>query len=272
MPLFPAAKMMDPIMGLDFHTVLIPPSPVPVPTVPHAYMGALLLWHTPQFPTFSGGLVLINGMPACTVGAMGYSCHVAPVFVPCPPTFTNLMTYWRHHLIQVPKLLVLMLLTTLANIAIAGIAALIPKPAGGSAESFLKDVTGIDTSSRANFWETVKGSFSAFTKWQTWVHLLLPPIPYPGSQGSTSVGSPNVTVNGGPLAFTAPLVAASCSEIPVVPNAATMGFSNVMVGVSVAALIKGIAVHAAQGAIAAGVAAGFDRATRGGGSHQCSGQ
>lgn len=154
-----------------------------------------------------------------------------------------------------------MLLTTFANIAIAGIAALIPKPA--SADSFLKDVTGIDTSTRANFWETVKGAFSAFTKWQTWVHLLLPPIPYPGSQGSTAVGSPNVTVNGGPLAFTAPLVAASCSEIPVVPNAATMGFSNVMVGVSISALVRGIAVHAAQGAVSAAVGYGVRKATEG---------
>jgi len=270
MPLFPAAKMMDPVMGLDCHTVLIPPSPIPVPMVPHLYMGALLLWHTPQFPMFSDGLVLINGMPACTVGAMGYSCHCAPVFLPCPPTFTNLMTYWRHHLIQVPKLMVLMGLTALANLAIAGIASLIPKP--DSADDFLQSVTGIDTSGRASGWEMVKGAFASFSQWQTWIHLLIPPIPYPGSQGSTAVGSPNVTVNGAPLAFTAPLVAASCTEIPVVPNAATMGFSNVMVGVSVAALIKGIAAHVTQGAIAAGVAAGFDRATRGGGSHQCAGQ
>jgi hypothetical protein len=178
--------------------------------------------------------------------------------LPAPPTFTNLLSYWRHHLVQVPKLLILMLLTTLANIAIAGIAALIPKPA--SADGFLKDVTGIDTSSRASTWETIQGSFSSFTKWPTWVHLLLPPLPFPGGQGSTSVGSPNVTVNGGPLAFTAPLVAASCSEIPVVPNACTNGFSNVMVGVSIAALVRGIAVHAAQGAVAAGVAAGVSRA------------
>lgn len=265
MPLFPAAKLMDPVIGLDFHTVLIPPSPVPVPTVPHPYLGTIFLWNTPQFPSFKSGLVLINGMPACTVGAMGYSVHI-PMGLPAPPTFTNLMTYWKHHLIQVPKMLGLMLLTTFANIAIAGIAALIPKPA--SADSFLKDVTGIDTSSRASAWETIQGSFSSFTKWPTWIHLLLPPIPFPGGQGSTSVGSPNVTVNGGHLAFTAPLVAASCSEIPVVPNAATLGFSNVMVGVSVSALIRGIAVHAAQRAVAAGVAS----AAQGAGSHQCSGQ
>lgn len=260
MPLFPAAKLMDAIVGLDFHTTLVPPSPVPVPLVPHPYLGMIFLWNTPQFPAFSGGLVLINGMPACTVGAMGYSMHI-PSVLPAPPTFTNLMSYWRHHLTQVPKALVLMGLTTFANIAIAGIAALIPKPP--AAEGFLKDVTGIDTSSRAATWESIKGSFSSFTQWQTWVHLLLPPLPYPGAQGSTSVGSPNVTVNGGALAFACPLVAASCSEIPVVPNAATLGFSNVLVGVSISALIRGIAVQAAQGAVSAGVGYGVQRAQAG---------
>jgi hypothetical protein len=260
MPLFPAAKLMDGVIGLDFHTTMIPPSPSPIPMVPHPYFGSIFLWNTPQFPAFSSGLVLINGMPACTVGAMGYSCHI-PELLPAPPTFTNLMTYWRHHLTQVPKALVLMGLTMIANIAIAGIAALIPKPA--SAESFLKDVTGIDTSSRAATWETIKGSFSSFTKWQTWVHLLLPPLPYPGAQGSTSIGSPNVTVNGGPLAFACPLVAASCTEIPIVPNAATLGFSNVMVGVSIAAIVRALAVNAAQGAVSAGVGYGVKKAGQG---------
>jgi hypothetical protein len=186
------------------------------------------------------------------------------MLLPAPPTFTNLMTYWRHHLVNVPKALGLMLLTTFANIAIAGIASLIPrdKPGGAASAAFMKDVTGIDTSTRASAWESVKGAFSAFTQWQTWVHLLLPPIPYPGSQGSTAVGSPNVTVNGGHLAFVAPLVAASCSELPVVPNAATLGFSNVMVGVSFAALVREIAVHAAQGAVSAGVAAGVAKLTQ----------
>jgi hypothetical protein len=67
------------------------------------------------------------------------------------------------------------------------------------------------------------------------------------------VGSPNVTVNGGPLAFVAPLVATSCSDIPIVPNAMTLGFSNVMVGVSFADMARAIAVNAAQGAVGVGV-------------------
>jgi hypothetical protein len=67
----------------------------------------------------------------------------------------------------------------------------------------------------------------------------------------------------------APLVATSCSDIPVVPNAMTLGFSNVLVGVSFSAMLRGIAVSAAQNAIQAGVAAGVDRASRNTGRTQC---
>jgi len=63
--------------------------------------------------------------------------------------------------------MVLMLLTTLANLAIAGIASLIPKP--DSADGFLHDVTGIDTSGRASAWEMVKDGFASFSQWSTWV-------------------------------------------------------------------------------------------------------
>lgn len=51
-----------------------------------------------------------------------------------------------------------------------------------------------------------------------------------GADGATAVGSPNVTVNGGPLAFCFPSRAEPSSDIPVVPNGAPIGFSNVMVG------------------------------------------
>jgi uncharacterized Zn-binding protein involved in type VI secretion len=249
MPNWPAVKLTDMVVGIDVHAV------APLPGIPvHPYFGVIFLWYQPTFPSAN---VMINGMPACTVGAMGYSAHI-PQGVPVPPTPTN-TSYWKRYLTNIPMALVLMALTTLANIAIAGIAALIPKP--NAAEDFLKDVTGIDTSSKASTWESVKGAFSSFTQWQTWVKLLMPPIPYCGSQGSTAVGSPNVTVNGGPLAFVAPLVATSCSDIPIVPNAMTLGFSNVLVGVSFAAIARGLAVNAAQGAVSAGVSAGAQKLT-----------
>ncbi len=246
MPLWPAAKLMDMVVGVDVHAV------TPIPGIPvHPYFGPIYLWHSPKFPMAN---VLINGMPACSVGAMGYFFHV-PQGVPVLPP--NCPSYWKRYLTNIPMALGLMALTIFANLAIAAIAAMIPKPP--SAEGFLKDVTGIDTSSRAATWESIKGSFAAFTKWQTWVKLLIPPVPYPGAQGSTAVGSPNVTVNGGNLAFVAPLVATSCSDIPIVPNAMTLGFSNVMVGVSFSAILRGLAVNAAQGAVSAGVAAGVSR-------------
>ncbi len=244
MPLFPAAKLMDMVIGIDVHAVV----GVPV----HPYFGPVYLWHSPKFPSAN---VLINNMPATSVGAMGYFAHI-PQGIPVPPTPTNL-PYWKRYLTNIAMGLVLMGLTTLANIAIAAIASLIPKPK--AAESFIKDVTGIDTSTTASTMQTVSSSFAAFTQWQTWAKLLMPPLPFPGDQGSTAVGSPNVTVNGGPLAFTAPLVATSCSDIPVVPNAMTLGFTNVMVGVSVAALVRGIAVSSAQGAVSAGLGAGVSR-------------
>jgi len=247
--LWPAVKMGDMVIGLDFHTVTIPPAP-PVPMMPHPYFGSIFLWVTPAFPTIN---TLINGMPACATGAMGYSCHI-PQGIPTPPSMLN-QAYWRRHLLNIPKQLMLVALTLLANLAIAGISSLFVNPNSATGR-FVKDVTGIDTSSWNGVWQSIKGSFTAYTKWQTWVKLLMPPIPYPGSQGSAAIGSPNVTVNGGPLAFVAPLMGTSCSDLPIVPNAAPIGFSNVMVGVTLADMARALAVNAAQGAVSLGVSKG----------------
>lgn len=253
--LWPAVKMTDMVIGLDFHAVIIPPAPSPIPMIPHPYFGLIYLWMTPSFPKVN---TLINGMPACTAGAMGYSVHI-PMGLPCPPSMLNQL-YWRRYLLNIPKQLMLVALTLMANLAIAGISALFVPP-NSAAGRFMKDVTGIDSSSWGGVWESIKGSFSAYTQWSTWVKLLMPPIPYPGSQGSAAIGSPNVTVNGGPLAFAAPLMATSCSDLPIVPNAATVGFSNVMVGVSLADMARALAVNAAQGAVSMAVQKGVDKAS-----------
>jgi len=251
MPLWPAAKLMDMVVGIDVHAV------APIPGIPvHPYFGAMFLWHSPKFPMSD---VFINGVPALCVGAMGYSAHI-PQGVPVPPTPMN-TPYWKRYLTNIPMALALMTLTTTANIAIAMISAFIPKPP--AAESFIRDVTGINTSTTATTLTTIKASFAAFTKWQTWVKLLLPPMPYPVAQGSAAVGSPTVTVNGAPLAFCAPLMATSCSDIPVVPNAATLGFGNVLVGVSFADLVRGLAVSVTQSAIRYGVQRGVQRGIQG---------
>jgi len=238
--------MGDMVIGIDLHTVIIV---VPVPMVPHPYFGSIFLWLTPKFPKVD---TLINSMPAATSGAMGYSVHI-PMGAPSPTAIN--FQYFMRHFLNIPKQLMLVALTLLANMAISGIASKFVK-ADSAAGRFMKDVTGIDTTENKSNWEVIKGSFQAYTKWQTWVKLLIPPIPFPGAQGSVAIGSPNVTVNGGPLAFVAPLMATSCSELPIVPNACTVGFSNVLVGVSLADMARAIAVNAVQGAVSAGVSKG----------------
>jgi hypothetical protein len=258
MALFPAAKMTDMIMGLDVHKVIIPPAPAPIP-LPHAYFGAIVLWMTPKHATV--GDVFVNGMPAACVGCQSFGPHI-PLGAPGPESVTN-TAYWKRYLTQVAMALVLTLLTTFANLAIAALASFIPKPK--AAEDFLKDVTGIDTSSKASVWESLKANASSFTKWPTWVKLLMPPLPYPMGQGSISIGSPGVQVNGGPMGFVAPLAATSCTEFPfvIVPNAVPVGFSNVMVGITAAAFLRALAVGAAQRGVAGAVGYGVGKAMEG---------
>jgi hypothetical protein len=227
----------------------------------------IYLWMTPTFPMVN---VLINGLPANTAGAMGYSVHI-PMGLPVPPAMMN-MGYWKRHLLNVPKALMLVALTLLANLAIAGIASRFVPPNSATGR-FVKDVTGVDTSSWSGVWKSIKDSFSAYTQWSTWVKLLMPPLPFPGSQGSAAIGSPNVTVNGGALAFVAPLMAASCSDVPIVPNACTVGFSNVMVGVSIVDMLRALGVSAAQGVVSLAVQKGVESASKkkDAGEHKCSG-
>lgn len=239
---FPAVKLFDTVIGVDIHAG----AGFPV----HPYLGPIYLWSSPKFPSTN---VYINGLPACSVGAMGYFFHI-PQVIPANPTNA---TYWTRYLTNIAMGVCLMGLTTFANIAIATIAAFIPKPK--SVEDFIKDVTGIDTSNSAKAWNDISKSFSAFTMWPTWVKLLMPPIPYVGAQGSAAVGSPNVTVCGGPLAFSAPLMGTSCSDIPVVPNAALLGFSNVMVGISLGDFMKTLAASTLKAGVSYGIGKGLSR-------------
>ncbi len=236
--LWPAAKMTDMVIGIDKHTLKDSPNHI------HPYLGLLYLWHTPKFPSSN---VFINGQPALGVGAMGYSIHY-PQGTPVKPENDD---YWKRYLINIPMSLCLMMLKTVANMAMAGILSFMPR--SQASDKFVRDVTGIDISDRRQIWKAIGNNLKQYTQWQTWVKLLIPPLPYIGSQGSTAVGSPNVMVNGAPLAFAAPLVGTSCSEKPIIPNACVLGFSNVFVGVSTSDLVQGLAVNAAQSAVQLGV-------------------
>jgi hypothetical protein len=55
----------------------------------------------------------------------------------------------------------------------------------------------------------------------------------------------------------------SCSDLPIVPNAAPIGFSNVLVGVSPADMVRALAVNAAQAGVSTAVSAGVNRLGQG---------
>lgn len=72
----PAARQTDPVTGVDTHIVLVPAPPAPpVPTpLPHPFAGQLL-------DALSGD-VLVDGLPAATVGSVA---HNLPPHLPTPP-------------------------------------------------------------------------------------------------------------------------------------------------------------------------------------------
>lgn len=258
--LFPAVSFGSAIIGLDIHNQTVPPVP-PAP-FPVNHAGTVFLWLTPKFPLIN---VFVNSTPACAVGAMGYSVHI-PVGIPILPMNPG---YWTRYLTHVAMALTLSGLTIFANMAIAMLSACLPIPK--PAESFVKDVTGIDTTNAITFCNTAMAAFTAYTKWQTWAKLLMPPMPFPVSQGSLAIGSPTVTVNGGAMAVVCPLAAVSCSDIPIVPNATTLGFTNVLVGITPGQLANAFAVAVAQATVQYGLKKGVEKVTQGSQGAGCRG-
>ena len=186
----PAVKMTDMVIGMDFHTVLIrragadDAAPVLRRDLPVDDAGVPEGQHADQ-----------RHAGVRRRASMGYSVHI-PQGAPIPPTMLN-MAYWRRHLLNIPKALMLVALTLLANLAISGIASLFVKPGLRDRQVHQGRDRRRHLRAGAASWDTIKGSFAAYTKWSTWIKLLMPPIPYPGGQGSSAIGSPNVTVNGG---------------------------------------------------------------------------
>lgn len=88
-----AAKFFDPVLGIDIHMVVIPPSPAPVP-MPHPFIGVVFdpigaaLGAAIGFVLGGGGPVLINSLPVGNTGTqvlgiphfpMGASFHACDI-------------------------------------------------------------------------------------------------------------------------------------------------------------------------------------------------
>lgn len=240
--LFPAAKIGDGIIGADAHTILVPappsPSPVPVPLVPHPYIGNIFLWWTPKFPSMN---VFVNGMPALTVGAKSLSFHI-----PTPPGV------WWQKLPCAAKFF----LAHYTTVALSTMFSLALNTAGamtGTAVPTTRTPTSQMDPPPANpdLWGALSQQINSFN-WGIIIKSLLPPVVLPIAEADINMGSPTVTVNGGPMAIVGPMFAASCSEIPIVPNASVLGYSNVMVGLTLKEILMQLAWNAVHGAAALG--------------------
>ncbi len=66
--MMPAAKMTDPVLGIDVH-IIQPPGPVPPIPVPHPFIG--MLFDPMDLVPFIGATIYVNGMPRAIAGTSG---------------------------------------------------------------------------------------------------------------------------------------------------------------------------------------------------------
>lgn len=66
--MMPAAKMMDPVMGVDIH-IIQPPGPVPPVPIPHPFIG--MLFDPMDLVPIVGATVMVNNMPRAIAGSSG---------------------------------------------------------------------------------------------------------------------------------------------------------------------------------------------------------
>jgi len=225
--LFPACTTGNTMLiGVDAHSTALPP----VPLNPHPFVGCLMLWTSPKFPMAN---VMINGSTACCVGAKSYSVHIPQgTWVDIPKV--SFKVWYLTNLITVGIVTVFGILANIQLAIVQGLVASLTKPTDAAAKET---------------WSKICGLFAPFTSWQTWAQLLIPPLPLPGAEGNCAIGSPTVSINGGSMALGVPLGGASCSEIPIVPNASVIAFSHVQVGMTFAQLVEAFFNNAVQGAI-----------------------
>ena len=256
---FPATKLLDPIMGLDFHTTLpaplVPPLP-PIPLFPTPFMGPILIDFKPT--------VLINFRPAAGSGATAVSFHMPPLPWPWPPishrpmitaAIMALMTAPFTAMLEMGRAKVQALAAgsnneTLKRGFVAdllGSSHVTPPPsedqAAGDAMKVGSGNTGTFKFSRI---------FPMFASPQAFIGFLVGLIPLPVANASVNIASPTTTVCDAPLGMMIPLGANSCSDIPIVPNAAVVGFSNVLTGMSIGDFLGQLAWNAIKGAATKG--------------------
>jgi RHS repeat-associated protein len=255
---FPAAKMLDMVIGLDNHTTLPAPIPPPagplppLPLFPAPFAGPILLSVQPT--------VLVNFMPAAGSGAVAIGFHMPPLPWPWPPiTFGAILKSAIMAVVQAP----FMALLELARGQLSGLAAGSTNPVlkNGFVQGFLGQPPGGGGQGGSDI--TIGRFFPMFGSPQAFLGFLAQCMPLPVANGQATIASPTVSACDSPMALAMPMGGNSCSEIPIVPNASVLGFSNVLTGMSLSQLLGVMAWNAASAAAAQGLKKGSEAAENG---------
>ncbi len=255
---FPAAKMLDMVIGLDNHTTLPAPIPPPagplppLPLFPAPFAGPILLSVQPT--------VLVNFMPAAGSGAVAIGFHMPPLPWPWPPiTFGAILKSAIMAVVQAP----FMALLELARGQLSGLAAGSTNPVlkNGFVQGFLGQPPGGGGQGGSDI--TIGRFFPMFGSPQAFLGFLAQCMPLPVANGQATIASPTVSACDSPMALAMPMGGNSCSEIPIVPNASVLGFSNVLTGMSLSQLLGVMAWNAVNAAAAHGLKKGSEAAENG---------
>lgn len=255
---FPAAKMLDMVLGLDNHTTLPAPIPPPagplppLPLFPAPFAGPILLSVQPT--------VLVNFMPAAGSGAVAIGFHMPPLPWPWPPiTFGAILKSAIMAVVQAP----FMALLELARGQLSGLAAGSTNPVlkSGFVQGFLGQPPGGGGQGGSDI--TIGRFFPMFGSPQAFLGFLAQCMPLPVANGQATIASPTVSACDSPMALAMPMGGNSCSEIPIVPNASVLGFSNVLTGMSLSQLLGVMAWNAVNAAAAHGLKKGSEAAENG---------
>jgi len=255
---FPAAKMLDMVIGLDNHTTLPAPIPPPagplppLPLFPAPFAGPILLSVQPT--------VLVNFMPAAGSGAVAIGFHMPPLPWPWPPiTFGAILKSAIMAVVQAP----FMALLELARGQLSGLAAGSTNPVlkNGFVQGFLGQPPGGGGQGGSDI--TIGRFFPMFGSPQAFLGFLAQCMPLPVANGQATIASPTVSACDSPMALAMPMGGNSCSEIPIVPNASVLGFSNVLTGMSLSQLLGIMAFNAVNAAAAYGLKKGREAAENG---------
>ncbi|MBU0553267.1 hypothetical protein KJ940_17485 [Myxococcota bacterium] len=251
MSTFSVTRSLDLIVGADFHNAAPTPATggAPFPYMPHMFTNPIIVDTKPT--------VLVAGAPLACIGSAAVGVHmpVTPApWAPIPITFRGLLTQaiTAATLPSVMSAGEQVLALVRPNMAKADREALVTK--GVEKLAGLAVDEGIEAAERY-----FTRAFPEFQNYGAFIGILMQLMPYPVANGSMSIGAHNVLAEDAPMSMGTMPFANSCSDVPIVPNAAAISIAPVQVGIDMSSILEQMVTQAVVGAVSMGVGKAADK-------------